>query len=65
MPYIPILPIVVLILSLALMIYCLRDLSKRLRTRYLTKTYWTVLVIVGSLLGQFAYLALEVLSTDS
>jgi steroid 5-alpha reductase family enzyme len=53
-------PLLVLAVSLVLMVYCLVDLSKRTGRLSLSKTVWAVLIVLGSLFGQVAYLILEV-----
>ncbi|SDN01955.1 PLDc N-terminal domain-containing protein [Acetanaerobacterium elongatum] len=49
----------VVIIQIAIMVYCLINLSKKSRTKYLNKTLWIIIIFFGSLLGQGIYLALE------
>jgi len=57
-------PIFILVFSFTLMILCLIHLCKQDSTRFLTKLLWAFIIVCGSMLGQIAYLALEVFHID-
>ncbi|HXH20554.1 MAG TPA: PLD nuclease N-terminal domain-containing protein [Dehalococcoidia bacterium] len=46
----------ILVLLLALQVYCLYDLTKS-NVRYLPKWAWAVVLLLGGVLAQLAYLA--------
>ena len=49
-------PIIVLILDVAMIIYCLDDLKRRRIVTGGNKPFWAAVIILGSFLGQFIYL---------
>lgn len=52
-------PLIVLVISLVLMIYCFINLSEKAKTHYMSKTLWSFIIVFGAVIGQCAYLALE------
>jgi len=53
-----ILPLLIplLVIQLGLMVYCLIDLSRRARVRWLPKWAWAIIIVLGELLGPIIYL---------
>lgn len=55
--------IVLIILMVAvqvtLMIINLVDLSRKAKTRYLNKAWWLAIILLGSMIGNIAYIAIE------
>ena len=44
------------VIQLGLMVYCLIDLSRRARVRWLPKWAWAIIIVLGELLGPIVYL---------
>lgn len=45
-----------IVLQLGLMVYCLVDLSRREKVKYLPKWGWALIIILGELVGPVVYL---------
>ena len=55
----PLLLAPIVAIALGLLVFNLINLSKKRETKYLNKTYWLIIIIVGNIIGNIIYLALE------
>jgi len=55
----------VIVLQLVLMAINLLNWNRKKKTRYLDKTWWLVIILLGSLIGNVVYMILESDKNDS
>ena len=49
----------IIALAIGLMIFNLINLKNKTSTKYLNKSYWLLIIIIGNIIGNIVYLALE------